>query len=54
MNAITLIASLVVLAPPSAVTVQGSLRTAGGAPVDGDYGLTIRIFDAAADGDPRR
>ena len=52
MNAITLIASLVVLAPPSAVTVQGSLRTAGGAPVDGDYGLTIRIFDAAADGDP--
>ena len=38
---------------PSATTVnyQGRLADSGGAPLDGSYGMTFALYDAASDGD---
>ena len=47
---VTLMASIF-MAPPSAVELQGALRHGGGAPVDGKYGMEVRLFSAETDGD---
>ncbi len=44
------IVTLALVAPPQASTVQGAVRSAGGEPVDGNYGMAIGLYDAAVGG----
>ena len=47
-----LLASLLLMSPPNAITLQGALTTSGAVPVDGTYGLTVRLFAASEGGAP--
>ncbi len=45
-----LLSSSATAAVPSTVSVSGRLTSAGGVPVDGKYGLTVRVFASATGG----
>ncbi len=44
------LALMLTLAPPDLLTFQGRLSSAGGLPVDGTYGMRIRLLDAEVQG----
>ncbi len=52
MMATSALSALLLLVPPETVTVQGTLASAGGTPVDGKYTLTAALYGAPTGGQP--
>lgn len=48
----TWIVPLLLTAPPDTLAIQGRLSSAGGQPVDGNYGVRVRLFPTEVDGAP--